>query len=251
MEFPSASFMPITVSSDRAPQPSRVIGLLNDLEGSRTGIRKEQTVKNPLPTTHMARSSPKAKKTITQKPVSQAHHAEFTVFFDVHQRREKTNWETRVYHAETDEEQVFDSTNTGWLQWMQERANLPEALCVPARENTEAAPLEILEAQLLQPFWGELRAELELHCAGKWHSAQFRSEMYGVRVLDQKVLLLGSAWANFEHGSARVSVPLALPESGDYELHVQASLLPPADLVAFHHGPRFTVAANAPRRTLA
>jgi hypothetical protein len=219
-------------------------------------------VKNQLSTTHLARSSPKVKKASSQKSsdqkssdqksLNQAHHAEFTVFFDVHQRHNKTNWETRVYHAETDEEQVFDSTNTDWLQWMQERANLPEALCVPARENTEAAPLEILEARLLQPFWGELRCDLELHCAGKsLHSARFRLEIYGVRVLDQNVLLLGSVWADFEHGSAKVSVPLALPESGDYELHVQASLLPPADLVVFHHGPRFTVAANAPRRTLA
>jgi hypothetical protein len=228
-----------------------VIGLLN------TRTRKEQTVKNQLPTTQMARSSPKPKKSAgqksaSQKSLSQTHHAEFTVFFDVRQRREKTNWETRIYHAETDEEQVFDSTNTDWLQWMQERANLPEALCVPTREETEPAPLEILKARLLQPFWGELRAELELHCAGKsLHSARFRLEIYGVRVLDQNVLLLGSAWANFEHGSAQVSVPLALPESGDYELHVQANLLPPADLVAFHHGPRFTVAASAPRRTLA
>jgi hypothetical protein len=224
-------------------------------------------VKNQLPTTHMARSSPKLKKasdqkTLGQKSVSQAHHAEFTVFFDVRQRREKTNWETRVYHAETDEEQVFDSTSTDWLQWMQERANLPEALCVPAREDSNATPLEILEVRLLQPFWGELRCDLELHCAGKsLLSAQVRLEMYGVRVLDQNVLgqnvldqnvlLLGSAWVNFERGSAKVSVPLALPESGDYELHVQANLLPPADLVAFHHGPRFTVAANTPRRTLA
>ena len=219
-------------------------------------------MKNSLPTTHMARSSPKlkkptepktvAQKTVGQKSLNQAHHAEFTVFFDVRQRREKTNWETRVYHAETDEEQVFGSTSTNWLHWMQERANLPEALCLPAKESTEASPLEIVEARLLQPFWGELRAELELHCAGKsLHSARFRLEIYGVRVLDQNVLLLGSAWARFEHGSANVSVPLALPESGDYELHVQANLLPPADLVAFHHGPRFTVAAGAPRRTLA
>jgi hypothetical protein len=224
-------------------------------------------VKNQLSTTHLARSSPKVKKssdpklgsqkTVSQKSLSQAHHAEFTVFFDVRQNHNKTNWETRVYHAETDEEQVFDATNTAWLQWMQERAELPEALCVPVREDAEPAPLEILEARLLQPFWGELRAELELHCAGKsLHSARFRLELYGVRVLDQNVLdqnvlLLGSAWANFEHGSANISVPLALPESGDYELHVQANLLPPADLVAFHHGPRFTVAANAARRTLA
>ena len=135
---------------------------------------------------------------------------------------------------------------------MQERANLPEALCVPAKESTEPSPLEITEARLLQPFWGELRAELGLRCVGKSsHSARFRLEIYGVRVADQNVLLLGSAWASFEHGSANVSLPLALPESGDYELHVQANLLPPADLVAFHHGPRFTVAANAPRRTLA
>jgi hypothetical protein len=234
-------------------------------------------VKNQLPTTHMARSSPKVKKSsdqktgepktlerkpLGQKPVSQAHHAEFTVFFDVRQRREKNNWETRVYHAETDEEQVFDSTSTAWLKWMQERANLPEALCVHVRETIEPAPLEILEVHLQQPFWGELRCDLELHCAGKsLHSARFRLEIYGVRVLDQTVLdqtvldqtvlLLGSAWANFEHGSAQVSVPLALPESGDFELYVQANLLPPADLVAFHHGPRFTVTANAPRRTLA
>ena len=215
----------------------------------------------------MARSSPKLKKptdpktvgqktvaakTVGQKSFSQAHHAEFTVFFDVRQRREKTNWETRVYHAETDEEQVFDSTSTDWLQWMQERANLPESLCVPAKEGTEPAPLEILESRLSQPFWGELRAELGLRCAGKsLHSAAFRLEIYGVRILDQTALLLGSAWANFEHGSAHVSVPLALPESGDYELRVQANLLPPTDLVAFHHGPRFTVAASAPRRTLA
>jgi hypothetical protein len=208
-------------------------------------------VKNQLSTTHLARSSPKVKKSIPQKTLSQAHHAEFTVFFDVHGRREKTNWETRVYHAETDEEQVFDSTNTDWLLWMQERANLPEALCVPVTEPNELAPLEILEVRLQQPFWGELRAELELHCAGKLHSARFRLELYGVRALDQDVLLLGSAWAQFEHGSAKVTVPMALPEAGDYDLYIQANLLPPADLVAFHHGPRFTVASKAPRRTLA
>ncbi len=213
-------------------------------------------MKNQLSTTHLARSSPKTKKpsdskSSSQKTLSQAHHAEFTVFFDVRQRRDKTHWETRVYHAETDEEQVFDSTNTDWLQWMRERANLPEALCVPVAEPTELAPLEILEVRLQQPFWGELRAELELQCAGKWHSARFRLELYGVKVLDQQALLLGSAWANFEHGSAKVTVSLALPETGDYDLHIQASLLPPADVVAFHHGPRFTVAAKAPRRTLA
>ena len=213
-------------------------------------------MKNQLTTTHLARSSPKTKKpsdskSSSQKTLSQAHHAEFTVFFDVRQRRDKTHWETRVYHAETDEEQVFDSTNTDWLQWMRERANLPEALCVPVAEPTELAPLEILEVRLQQPFWGELRAELELQCASKWHSARFRLELYGVKVLDQQALLLGSAWANFEHGSAKVTVSLALPETGDYDLHIQASLLPPADVVAFHHGPRFTVAAKAPRRTLA
>ncbi len=213
-------------------------------------------MKNQLSTTHLARSSPKTKKpsdskSSSQKTLSQAHHAEFTVFFDVRQRRDKTHWETRVYHAETDEEQVFDSTNTDWLQWMRERANLPEALCVAVAEPTELAPLEILEVRLQQPFWGELRAELELQCAGKWHSARFRLELYGVKVLDQQALLLGSAWANFEHGSAKVTVSLALPETGDYDLHIQASLLPPADVVAFHHGPRFTVAAKAPRRTLA
>ena len=212
-------------------------------------------MKNQLSTTHLVRSSPKTKKpsdpkSSSQKTLSQAHHAEFTVFFDVH-RRNKTNWETRVYHAETDEEQVFDSTSTDWLQWMRERANLPEALCVPVAEPTELAPLEVLEVRLQQPFWGELRAELELHCAGKWHSARFRLELYGLRVADQQALLLGSAWANFEHGSARLTVSLALPEAGDYDLHIQASLLPPADVVAFHHGPRFTVAAKAPRRTLA
>ncbi len=213
-------------------------------------------MKNQLTTTHLARSSPKTKKpsdskSSSQKTLSQAHHAEFTVFFDVRQRRDKTHWETRVYHAETDEEQVFDSTNTDWLQWMRERANLPEILCVPVAEPTELAPLEILEVRLQQPFWGELRGELELQCTGKWHSARFRLELYGVKVLDQQALLLGSAWANFEHGSANVTVTLALPETGDYDLHVQASLLPPADVVAFHHGPRFTVAAKAPRRTLA
>jgi hypothetical protein len=213
-------------------------------------------VKNQLSTTHLARSSPKVKKpsdpkSSSQKILSQAHHAEFTVFFDVHGRRDKTNWETRVYHAETDEEQVFDLTNTDWLQWMRERANLPEALCVPVTEPTELAPLEILEVRLQQPFWGELRCDLELHCAGKWHSARFRLELYGVKVLNQQALLLGSAWANFEHGSARVTVSLALPETGDYDLYIQANLLPPADVVAFHHGPRFTVAAKAPRRTLA
>ena len=219
-------------------------------------------MKNQLSNTPMTRSSPKVKKAtsqnasgekaISQKALSQAHHAEFTVFFDVREQHNKTNWETRVYHAETDEEQVFNSTSTAWLQWMQERADLPDALCIPVKEPTEGAALKFLEVHLQQPLWGELRAELELCCASKsLYSARFRLELYGVRAADQHALLLGSTWANFEHGSARVSVPLALPETGEYDLYVQAILLPPAELTAFHHGPRFTVAAKAPRRTLA
>ena len=200
----------------------------------------------------------------TQPEPSWHQQAGFSLFFD---RADggKEDWQTRIYHDESDEEVVLkEAARDSWSGWIAQRAGLPEEERAPAEAamllplaSAEVAPemapevaLEVSEVIFSEsvPESGPTRtltAELHFMLTGEKardvaeRRTPFRVETYAVDLESGDSLLVASEPGElqesvFEYTKEQV---FPVPDLGRYELHNLVVLLPPEETMAAHRGP--------------
>lgn len=204
----------------------------------------------------------------TQPEPSWHQHAGFSIFFD---RADggKEDWQTRIYHDESDEEVVLkEAARDSWSGWIAQRAALPEeapqerapaeAAMPPTLSSAEVAPemappevaLEVSKVMISEsvPESGPtktLTAELHFMLTGEKardvaeRHTPFRVETYAVDLESGDSLLVASEPGElqesvFEYTKEQV---FPVPDLGRYEFHNLVVLLPPEETMAAHRGP--------------
>ncbi|HSE80145.1 MAG TPA: hypothetical protein VLA87_00465 [Gaiellaceae bacterium] len=185
-------------------------------------------------------------------------HAGFSLFFDRSESRAQ-DWQTRIYHDESDEEVVLPGADLeACLSWIAQRAGLsaeagtavtgPEP--VPAEGEPTEVEIAVSELTLSEyapetSFEKSLAAELRFQLSGdkagdlaERHSA-FRVETYAVDLESGDPKLVASEEGElrdevFEYATEQV---FPVPELGRYELHGVVVLLPPEEAMAARRGP--------------
>jgi hypothetical protein len=186
-------------------------------------------------------------------------HAGFSLFFDRSEGRRK-EWQTRIYHDESDEEVVLPGADLETsLSWIARRAEVPEKreeapVATPAARPTEdehaEIDLEVSDVMLSErvpetSLEKSLSAELHFNLSGskardlaERHTA-FRVETYAVDLESGDPKLVASEQgelqeAVFDYTTEQV---FPVPNLGRYELHSIVVLLPPEEAMAAHRGP--------------
>ena len=178
-------------------------------------------------------------------------HAGFSVFFDQLEETDgehASGWQTRVYHDESGEENVFTSVDVErWMAWVLEKARLPETdpaeLVFVAPQTTEAPQtvevLKIISVEVSEsrPTYGVLEGTLST--AVRFRVAEetavdarapFRLEVYLVELDEQTTDLVASIEGRLEPGQEEylVQAEFPFPDAGRYRLSCVIFLLPPA-----------------------
>jgi hypothetical protein len=181
------------------------------------------------------------------------------VFFD-RSENEPEEWQTRIYHNESDEEVVFPGADVeACLSWISAHAEVPERreeaqaaepAASPAGEEPREIDLEVSDVMLSEhvqetSLEKNLSAELRFNLSGTkardtaGRHTPFRVETYAVDLESGDPKLVASEQgelqeAVFEYSTEQV---FPVPELGRYELHTLVVLLPPEEAVARHRGP--------------
>jgi hypothetical protein len=189
--------------------------------------------------------------------------AGFSLFFDyLLKEDEEKVWQTRAYHDESGEEKLFSGRESEqWVSWILEKTGVPEAAALPEPELVFLAPpvdeeprLDILAVDVRESrptfgiLKGELCAEVKLQLWGdetETSPAEYplRLELYLVNLTNRATNLVASAemLLSSEEDQGQTEMTFDFPETGRYELHTIALLLPPHNQLAVHQGPVITI----------
>jgi hypothetical protein len=204
-------------------------------------------------------SESKPRRRRSQPRATWRQHAGFSVFFD-RSESEPEEWQTRVYHGESDEEVVFPGPDLGaCLSWISERAGVPERseeapavkpAASQAREEPGEVDIEVADVMISEhvqetSLEKTLSAELRFNLSGTKardtteRHIPFRVETYAVDLESGDPKLVASDQGELQESVFEYSTAQAfpVPELGRYELHSLVVLLPPEEAVARHRGP--------------
>ncbi len=218
------------------------------------------------------RTPPEEKTEVTRNPketpISRWHpHAEFSVFFDyeIDEHGEQV-WQTRVYHNESGDTDELPIEAAPWVNWILERAKLPDtARPVPAESEVSAPPapvtpydvqLKILNVQVSEigpsPDVPEkkLVAEVRFQISGPEAETltakriPFRIEVHTVDLESGASNLIARERSQLQPKllkSSQQKLEFPVPKLGRHELHTIVLLLPPGEMMAYHRGPTIKV----------
>jgi hypothetical protein len=195
----------------------------------------------------------------SQPRPSWRQHAGFSVFFD-RSENEPEEWQTRVYHGESDEEVAFPGADVeACLSWISAHAGVPERTeeaqaakpaASPAGEEPREIDLEVSDVMLSEhvqetSLEKTLSAELRFNLSGTKagdtaeRHTPFRVETYAVDLESGDPKLVASEQGELQEAVFEYSTEqmFPVPELGRYELHTLVVLLPPEEAVARHRGP--------------
>jgi hypothetical protein len=191
------------------------------------------------------------------------NHAEFSVFFDsMTNSGDERKWQTRVYHAQTGKEKVFQGYDpSGWTAWMARQADLrveAEALS-PGTERTPSveviksdeiqfriAAFDISETQ--RNFKNRLVVSAAFTVRGPKAEdlmeacVPYRLEIELVDLERNTSRILACSRGRLEAEKAEYAqrYELDMPEAGLYQMHCLA-VLPPAEMAAYRIIPNIRV----------
>jgi hypothetical protein len=186
-------------------------------------------------------------------------HAGFSLFIDRSESRPE-EWQTRIYHDESDEEVVLPGADLKKsLNWIAQHAEVPvervEApvetpAARPAGEEPPEVDIEVSEVMLSEHveqtgLKKSLSAELHFNLSGRKagdlaeRHIPFRVETYAVDLESGDPRLVASEQgelqeAVFEYTAEQV---FPVPDLGRYALHSRVVLLPPEEAIATYRGP--------------
>lgn len=234
---------------------------------SRMGARNKLKASLPEATPAAAPAAQVAKTQIK----GWKRHAEFTLYFEtIPPEQEDQPWQTRVWHTcirdrECDREETFEGiTPEPWVRWIFQQAGLAGELDLGLLEQRAEAPaapappspaqVSILDVEIERqsaPGVGSkaLATSLRFMIAGADAEALAAERTpYQILVLlvDQARQISelvaserGRLQAEQTEYAHRLGFPL--PNVGRYEVQSLVLVQAPTELVASHHGPRFTV----------
>ena len=180
-------------------------------------------------------------------------HAGFSIFFDSQADTDDetaTAWQTRTYHDESGEEQVFAGVDTeAWVAWILEEAKLPDtagpAELVFVAPQPEEPVLRFISVEVSEsrPSFGVLEGALTVAVSFRMIDegladarSPYRLEVYLVEMDRQEPELAATAQGRLELGETDygVQVEFPFPDAGGYRLTCVLFLLPPANFLAVH-----------------
>jgi hypothetical protein len=203
-------------------------------------------------------------------------YAGFNLYFDFRTDEVgKQEWQTAVYKSLepdnfTDKKEFEGIDPASWVNWILEKAELPESAqpvpvelaefetrvtTPPALAIESVADIEILAVQaiVLPPSSGfpekRLRAEVRFQLSGDRaemltaERVSFRVEVHTVDLESKASNLVASRQGQLQPGKFEYTSQeaFAIPELGRYELYSLVLLLPPAGMMAYHRGSTINV----------
>jgi len=192
------------------------------------------------------------------------NHAEFSVFFDsMTNSGDERKWQTRIYHAQTGKEKVFQGYDpSGWTAWMARQADLrveAEALS----SGTERTPsVEVIKSDEIQfriaafdiseiqrDFKNRLVASVGFTVSGPRAGdlteacVPYRLEIELVDLEQKTSQTVACSRGRLEAEKADYNrrYEFDMPKAGLYQMHCLVVLLPPAEMVAYRIIPNIRV----------
>ena len=244
----------VSPGSEYCPIHQRMVGRQSQHHNTESPLLREEAANAP-------ENSPASRKKEWKQ------HAGFWVSFDYKiDEHGRQTWQTRVYDINSGAEEPLSGIDTApWVNWVLERAKLPdpaEPISTEVKEAVRPAPMEahdaridILEFRLLplEPSLAvpekRLRAEVDFRVSGteaKTMAAEQVSFWTQFHTIDLESGALNPVASEpgqlqpevFEYTSKQ-SFPI--PDLGRYEVQCIILLLPPVGRIAFDQGPTFKV----------